>query len=237
MADELPYKNGENGKCPHCGHMVNFDNPQMVDKNRQTYANQNTLLVESGGDKVYLYSCKCPNPDCEKPIITKWQLIDNKIQVRLVHPFNLNRLVPNVVPENIRSDFLEAAAVLAISEKASAALSRRCLQNLLNDKGIAGRTLDNQIDNAMTNLPSRLSENIDMIRTVGNFAAHPLKAQSTGLICEVEPEEAAWNLEVLEDLFDYYYVQPLIAQERRKKLDAKLQGLGKPPLKKPATSL
>lgn len=67
----------------------------------------------------------------------------------------------------------------------------------------------------------------------GNFAAHPIKHRTTGLIVDVEPEEANWNLDVLEELFEYYYVQPKRAEEKRKKLEAKLKGLGKPPLKKP----
>jgi hypothetical protein len=59
-----------------------------------------------------------------------------------------------------------------------------------------------------------------------------LKQQSTGLVVDVEPEEANWNLDVLEELFDFYYVQPKRAEEKRKKLDEKLKGSGKPPMKK-----
>lgn len=60
-----------------------------------------------------------------------------------------------------------------------------------------------------------------------------MKVESTGTIADVEPEEANWTLDVLEDLFNYYYVMPKKAEERRKKLDAKLDSLGKPPMKKP----
>ena len=50
----------------------------------------------------------------------------------------------------------------------------------------------------------------------------------------MEPQEAEWNLDALEDLFDYYYVQPKKAADKRKKLDEKLKSLGKPLLKKPS---
>jgi len=47
----------------------------------------------------------------------------------------------------------------------------------------------------------------------------------------VEPEEAEWNLDVLESLFDFYFVQPSRLQQKREKLDRKLQDAGKPPMK------
>jgi hypothetical protein len=37
---------------------------------------------------------------------------------------------------------------------------------------------------------------------------------------------------VLEKLFEYYYVQPKRAEEKRKKLEEKLADMGKPPLRK-----
>jgi hypothetical protein len=36
---------------------------------------------------------------------------------------------------------------------------------------------------------------------------------------------------VLEGLFDFYFVQPAIAQRKRDELNQKLQSAGKPPLK------
>lgn len=74
---------------------------------------------------------------------------------------------------------------------------------------------------------------LDAIRQVGNYSAHPMKEESTGTIVDVEPEEANWTLDVIEDLFEHYYVMPKRAEERRIKLDEKLESIGKPPMKKP----
>ena len=46
---------------------------------------------------------------------------------------------------------------------------------------------------------------VDAIRNIGNFAAHPLKDMTTGIIANVEPGEAEWSLDVLEALFDFVY--------------------------------
>jgi hypothetical protein len=39
-------------------------------------------------------------------------------------------------------------------------------------------------------LPSHIAEGLDAVRNIGNFAAHPMKGQSTGDIVPVEPGEA-----------------------------------------------
>jgi hypothetical protein len=83
----------------------------------------------------------------------------------------------------------------------------------------------------MKNLPSYLADSIDGIRNYGNFAAHPMKSTNTGEILEVEPNEAEWNLETLERLFDFYYHQPAVTRKRKAALDKKLGDAGKPPSK------
>lgn len=140
---------------------------------------------------------------------------------------------PAEVPREIASDFNEAAIVLAHSPKASAALSRRCLQALLRDKGFAQKDLANAIQALLDSktLPSSLAENVDHIRNVGNFAAHPMKDTNTGAILDVEPHEAEWNLDVLESLFDFFYVGPAKDAQRRATYNAKLAQAGKPPMK------
>jgi hypothetical protein len=80
-------------------------------------------------------------------------------------------------------------------------------------------------------LPTHLAESIDAVRNIGNFAAHPLKSRHSGEVLEVEPGEAEWNLDVLEGLFDFYYVQPAVLKKKRAALDKKLGDAGKPPMK------
>lgn len=140
---------------------------------------------------------------------------------------------PITVPLAISNDYNEAAQVLDISAQASAALSRRCLQHLLADTGLS---TNSNLDRAITeakgkNLPSHIAEHLDAVRAIGNFAAHTQKSVNTGEILPVEPHEAEWNLEVLDMLFDFCYVQPAKNAARRASLDAKLAEAGKPLLK------
>jgi hypothetical protein len=50
------------------------------------------------------------------------------------------------VPPEIAVDYVEACNVLPISAKASAALSRRCLQNMLHADGYKAKDLAKEID-------------------------------------------------------------------------------------------
>src|SRR5690242_19579259 len=91
----------------------------------------------------------------------------------IVYPKAAARPVPPEVPPEYAEDFTEANLILADSPKASAALSRRCLQNLL--RGAAGVTpgdLYNEIGQVIPKLPPGLAGAIDAVRNIGNFAAH-----------------------------------------------------------------
>jgi Domain of unknown function (DUF4145) len=142
--------------------------------------------------------------------------------------------LPLEVDEDFRKDFKEAALVLSISPRASAALSRYALQKLLRAKaGVKSGNLNSEIDQVIESktLPSYLSEAIDAIRNIGNIAAHPMEDMTTGEILEVDGGEAAWILEILRCLLDFYFIQPALLQQRKDTVNQKLAAAGKPPIK------
>jgi len=145
----------------------------------------------------------------------------------------LFRPVAPEVTDPYRQDFIEACEVLALSPKASAALSRRNLQAILRDKaGTTQKDLYDQIEEviASSRLPSHIADDLHAVRNIGNFAAHEIKSKVTGAIVDVEAGEAEWNLDVLESLFDFYFVEPTKAAKRRADLNKKLREAGKPEL-------
>lgn len=152
-------------------------------------------------------------------------------------PFSDRGPAPEEVPKNIKNVYEEACNCLDISAKASAALSRRCLQHILNKQGYKKTDLAKQIDavlgetDSKKSLPSSLYDQIDAIRNFGNFSAHPIDDKTTLQIIDVEEGEAEWCLEIIEGLFDHYYVKPAIAKAKIKNLNDKLESAGKPPKK------
>ena len=137
------------------------------------------------------------------------------------------------IPNSIANDYGAACRVLPESPEASAALSRRCLQNLLVEKArVKHRDLAPQIQEVIDSgvLPTQIAQDLDVVRIIGNFGTHPIKSQSTGQIVEVEPGEAEWNLDVLEALFDFFFAQAERRQQRRAALNEKLRDAGRKPL-------
>jgi len=152
---------------------------------------------------------------------------------RFIYPKAANRPIPSEVPREFAEDYAEASVVLSESPKASAALSRRCLQNLLRNVAEASpSTLFDEIQEVLdsADLPSHIADSLDAVRNIGNFAAHPSKSKSSGEIVPVEPHEAEWNLDTLEALFDYYFVAPAKQAAKKVALNAKLADVGKPPM-------
>jgi Domain of unknown function (DUF4145) len=156
----------------------------------------------------------------------------------LIHPEGSNRgPLSTDVPAPIAADYNEAAIVLPLSPKASAALSRRCLQAVLRQAGYNEQDLAKQIDAAPAEtdgrkaLPTGVHSTLDAIRNFGNFSAHPITDVTTLQVIDVEDHEAEYCLDVLDALFDHYYVRPTEAKRRRALLDAKLSAAGKPPSK------
>ncbi len=210
-------------KCPHC--QVSFHS-----KEERFFVNFDINYVWN-----IAYE-KCPS--CEKSIINLF--FEEKVNYGLVeegryliYPKLASYIkAPKEVPKHIAEDFNEAGLILNDSPKASAALSRRCLQAILREiDGIKSGSLDAEINQAIELFPSHISEAIDAVRNIGNFAAHPKKSESTGEIIAVEAGEAEWAIQVLEQLFDFCYVQPKILEQKRNALNAKLADIGKPPLK------
>lgn len=58
-----------------------------------------------------------------------------------------------------------------------------------------------------------------------------MKSTNTGEILPVEREEAEWNLDVLEALFDFYCVQHVRLQKKKDELNSKLKEAQKPLMK------
>ncbi|MCW8138137.1 MAG: DUF4145 domain-containing protein [Planctomycetota bacterium] len=138
----------------------------------------------------------------------------------------------------IAADFTEACTVLPFSPKSSAALSRRCLQHVLHYVGIKKKNLHDEIEAAIASpgFPPTVADLLHTIRQVGNVAAHPQKEQNTGLIVDVEQGEAELLLDVLEELFDHYFVKPARYAAKKAAIAAKLaaaKGQAPPPAPSP----
>lgn len=209
--------------CPHCLIGVN-----------EKWSITNFKSTAQEFWKVENMTC----PECYETII-RIEGYDNvnseTIMEEMIYPKITSRSpIPSSVEKEFVKDYREACLVLKDSPKASAALSRRCLQNIIRKKaGIKERDLSIEIDKVLESniFPSHLSETIDAIRHFGNFSTHPIEDKDTGSIIDVEAGEAEWLLDILEELFDFYYLQPERIKKRKDALNEKLKKAGKKPMR------
>ncbi len=217
-------------RCPHCQVEIN-----------ENFAE---LYIGISGSNQYcsLFYMKCPNPECGKVIVmigfsehidrinSGEHLLEAKI--KLIYPIGSNRSpAPIEVDKTFAEDYNEACLVLPYSPKASAALSRRCLQNIIRIKEeIKEKNLMLEIDKliSLNKVPSYIGNNLQTIRGFGNIVAHGMEDQNSGEILDVEPNEAEFLLDVLELMFDFYFVQPAKAEKIKASLNEKLSSAGKP---------
>ena len=214
------YSVERSARCPHCGISVQFTKGATQD-------------LVTGGNYWTDYSIRwveCPH--CHDVVITLvHQPKGESSRETPIYPLNSKRApVSPEVPPAIKADYDEAALILPLSAKGSAALSRRCLELVLVDAGkaTAKKKLYQQIDEVRSQLPGYLQKMLDQVRTIGNFAAHPDKDATTAAIIDVEPGEAEWNVDVLDGLFDFYNVKPAAIQHTTDQLNEELKAAGKP---------
>jgi len=153
---------------------------------------------------------------------------------RLIWPrFTSRAPISSLIPEKYVKDYREACLILNDSPNASAALARRCLQNMIhNDLNIKDDNLCLEIKKVIESqrISPIISAKLEIIRNCGNIGAHPLNNPTTDKIVDVDSWEAEWALDIIEALFDDLFVKPKMFKENTEKLNAKLKAIGKPPI-------
>jgi Domain of unknown function (DUF4145) len=133
---------------------------------------------------------------------------------------------PDYIPQAIRDDYYEACAIRDLSPKASATLTRRCLQGMIRDFcSISKKRLIDEINalralvkagQAPIGVQHDSVEAIDHVREIGNIGAH--MEADINVIVDVDPDEAQILIGLVELLFAEWY----IARDARQRAFAKL---------------
>lgn len=156
-------------------------------------------------DKLVVQELNCPN--C-KNISIDIVGIGSQYRDRVIHfnPISLAKIYPDYIPKAIREDYEEAHAILNLSPKASATLSRRCLQGMIRDfwKISKGRLVD-EIEALKELVDPSTKSVLDALRKLGNIGAHPEK--DVNLIVDIEPNEALKLLKFIELLMQKWYIE------------------------------
>jgi hypothetical protein len=92
-----------------------------------------------------------------------------------IHPQQKSNLLPHEdMPENVKADFEEAAAIVDRSPRGAAAILRLAIQKLMRDLGEKGKNLNDDIASLVKKgLEPSIQRALDVVRVIGNNAVHP----------------------------------------------------------------
>lgn len=218
--------------CPYCGQYAS-----ITTENHNQFESPFVLGNKYDHQLFILSVTSCPNPECreyslratlhdvwyDKPPAggpPRYALTPHTNAAKQewqLKPQSTARVFPEYIPTPIRSDYQEACTIKELSPKASATLSRRCLQGMIHDFwGITKTNLKLEIDALEVKIDGELWKAIDAVRKLGNIGAHMEK--DTSMIIDVDPEEAGLMINLIEDLIQEWYVARHDREERVQKL-------------------
>ncbi len=185
-------------ECPHCA----------------TDFAESWTEVASPGDARVVYHVEWTTcPSCSRGVLKAWFQDRGKkasrMGERLLVPAAPSRPPRSEVPEPYASLFAEAARTLVDSPRASAALSRRCLRQLLvAEAGApADGSLAAQLEWAIneSEIPPANRLALHRIRSAGRVVMLAPKSEQPESVVDATPLEAEANLAGLERLFDHFF--------------------------------
>lgn len=181
---------------------------------------------------VRFSAVRCANPSCNELTLAvsyvaarlsggNW-VADMELRSWRLLPDSFAKPQPDYIPSPLRDDYSEACLIRDKSPKAAATLARRCLQGMIRDFcGISKPRLFDEINalrkqvedgSAPKGVEPETVEAIDAIRGVGNIGAH--MESDISLIVDVDPGEAQVLIELIEMLFEEWYVARHVRDEK-----------------------
>ena len=218
--------------CPYCRQVATIRDDNI--SNDTHVFDKNNKLGPVG---LYTHVVVCPNSKCREFTITAglYKIVDPRTLKRDAFPilsWNLKpqssaKPFPDYIPAPIRQDYEEACLICGLSPKASATLSRRCLQGIIRGFwGISKARLIDEINELNGKIDPTTWQAIDAVRSIGNIGAHMEK--DINLIVEVEPEEADLLLRLIEVLLEEWYIRRYEREQHMQKVIAAAQAKSPP---------
>lgn len=202
-------------ECPSCGRGATIRNDDY------SMAEHKFSIGNEDGPRILVSEFfVCPNVECNKfqlrvsiyeseevfhPEYGAGAVRGNLIRQWSLIPPPKAKPFPRYIPDVIISDYREACLIAELSPKASATLSRRCLQGIIRDFWkVTKPKLKDEILAIQDKCDDLTWKAIDATRKIGNIGAH--MEGDINLIIDVDPEEAGLLITLIETLLKEWYV-------------------------------
>jgi hypothetical protein len=236
-----PGSPGGKMQCPSCGFFTHDDWKKLISSVSSIGGQPHRRHVEVPGPfdasiprqdqrpeaAVELDWMVCANPKCHDLVIRMHETREDDFGELDTHTWTIRpryakRPIPREVEEPFRADYMEASALLDLSPRMSAVLSRKIVHDLIEAfTDITEFSLAKAIDrfNEDVSRPSAIRGNLHYMREIADFSAHTQRDKSPqddtdqirddhALIIPVSRDDAEWSLGLVDRLFDYLIVGP-----------------------------
>lgn len=196
-------------QCPYCNMIMSLSNasysvqyPSFENHTGFYYVSQTKQKSNDSCLQIDFYKC----PNCGQYTIKATGIGKDVKDVHVpIRPISSAKQFPLYIPEAIRQDYEEACAIVTLSPKASATLSRRCLQGMIRDFwDIKESNLSKAIEQLEGKIPVPQWNVINGVRRIGNIGAHMEK--DINLIIDIDPDEAQKLIKLIEHLLEQWYI-------------------------------
>ncbi|WP_031289894.1 DUF4145 domain-containing protein [Pseudoalteromonas agarivorans] len=210
-------------QCPYCDRTATIT--------ESNYSRSRHLVEKNTKDArvaIFTSVVVCPNSNCKEYAISaelylwrwngsNWGVDGDPILNWSLKPQSESIQFPDYIPQAILSDYGEACLIRDLSPKASATLSRRCLQGMIRDFfTVKGRTLFDEINSIKEHVDPLTWDAIDAVRSIGNIGAHMEK--DINVIIDVDQSEALLLIGLIESLIQDWYIARFERQQRLKSI-------------------
>jgi len=166
-------------RCPYCNHDVT-----ITDSNFSTDVHYFDERNKDGFLGISTQVIVCPNKECKEYTISAYlwsaertnrgpKLTSESLFTWQLKPQSQAKTYPSYIPKAIIDDYNEACLIKDLSPKASATLSRRCLQGIIRDFwGISKGRLIDELNELQGKTEPATWAAIDAVRRIGNIGAH-----------------------------------------------------------------
>jgi hypothetical protein len=164
--------------CPYCGVYAKqhwLTSAYLRSKDRRIKDIAVSICEHCGESSAWIEDLNSMGPSHIPNIVDDRPYPQEPYKGKMIYPLSSLAPIPTEdMPEELKTDYLEAREIVGVSPRAAAALLRLCIQKLMPILGEKGKNINDDIGELVKKgLPIEVQQALDSVRVIGNGSVHP----------------------------------------------------------------